>query len=301
MELKNVFTFLRVAELGSFTKTANELGYSQSTITVQIRQLETELGFPLFDRIGKKVSLTPMGEEFVTYASAIMRITEKARAMGRTSGTYYGTLRLGILESLFMWRFSDLIPCFHRELPFIGIEIKTASGSELYQMLRQNELDIVYILGKKLTQRDCIRACTNPERMVFVTASDNPLIHTNQLLLGEVLRQPLILAERMAIYRRELDEAAAAQNIEVTPFLEVDNVVALRKLLKQKMGVSFLPEYSVAESVRKGELSILEVKDCDIRLWSQVMYHRNKWVTPQMELFIKLIRGTISAEQEESS
>ena len=102
MELKNINTFVRVAELNSFTKAANELGYSQSTVTIQIKQLENELNFLLFDRIGKNVSLTPRGEDFLMYANEFLRLEAQALSLKGGADAVSGTLRLGVLESLFV-------------------------------------------------------------------------------------------------------------------------------------------------------------------------------------------------------
>ncbi|GHS98960.1 LysR family transcriptional regulator [Synergistales bacterium] len=291
MELKNILTFLRAAELRSFTKVAQELGYTQSTITIQIKQLEKELGVLLFDRIGRTISLTPMGEEFVHYAKEIMRIALNAKTIGtKKPETFRGALRIGILESLFIWRFSDLIPRFHSTFPLVSIEAKLATGSELYHMLKQNDVDIIYVLDKKISQKDCVKTCVNSEKIVFITSPDNPLAAQKDIYLSEIVKYPLILAERIAIYRRELDEAAARQEIEFTPLLEVGSLEVILKLLKRKMGISFLPEYVVKESVLNGELILLDVRDCDISLCSQVVYHKNKWVTPQMSFLMELVR-----------
>ena len=74
MEFRNILTFLRAAELHSFTRAAEEMGYAQSTVTFHIQQLEAEIGVSLFDRIGKKVSLTPAGEQLVTYANQMLQL-----------------------------------------------------------------------------------------------------------------------------------------------------------------------------------------------------------------------------------
>lgn len=290
MELRNIATFLKVATLASFTKAAEDLGYSQSTATIQIQQLEKELGITLFDRIGKKVSLTPMGEEFIGYANEMMRIAAKAQTIGKSPTTYYGELRVGILESLFTWYFADQIPEFCRELPNVRLNIKTSTGTELTKMLAHNERDIIFILGDKISHKECIRAFAAPVEIVFVAATDNPLTKRAGIPLAEVLEQPVILAERDAIYRIELDRLAAHHNLEFFPFLEVNSLVIILKLLKKKMGISFLPEYVVREDIQKGKLAVLDVDGCDIKLWSQVLYHKNKWVTPQMELFIDIVR-----------
>jgi len=293
MDLKNVLTFLRAAELGSFTKAAQELGYTQSTVTFQIKQLEKELGIMLFDRIGRSISLTPMGEGFIPYANEIMRITLNTKILGVEPEKLRGTLRLGILESLLIWRFSDLIPEFHRTFPLVNIEAKSATGSGLYHMLRQNDVDIIYILDKKISYKDCVKSCINLEKIVFIASPDYPLAAQKHITLSEIVKHPLILAERIALYRQVLNETAASQDLEITPFLEVDHLELIIKLLKKGMGISFLPEYVVRESILGGELVLLNVSDCVVNLWSQVVYHKNKWVTPQMDLMMKLIQESI--------
>ena len=110
MELRNLITFLRAAKLESFTKTAEELNYVQSTVTMQIRQLETELGYPLFDRIGKKVFLSQKGKELLPYAEQIVQAMHNATQIKSPSSEVKGVLHLGILESLFTSVFSGLIP-----------------------------------------------------------------------------------------------------------------------------------------------------------------------------------------------
>ena len=95
MELRNINTFLKVAATQNFSKAAEQLGYSQSAVTVQIRQLEKELGTPLFERIGKRVSLTERGMEFISYANEIMRVTDQARFFAKDQRELDGTLRIG--------------------------------------------------------------------------------------------------------------------------------------------------------------------------------------------------------------
>lgn len=290
MELKNIYTFLRVAELSSFTKAAETLGYSQSTVTIQIKQLENELGVMLFDRIGKTISLTSNGVSFMDYANEFVRLATKVKSLGQPPEKIVGTLRLGVLESIFVWQITDLLPIFYEKFPYINIEIKSATGAVLYKMLRQNDLDIIYLLDNVIYQKDCIRACTSPVDVKFVASPENPLVKQKNISLAEIAKQPLILAERDAIYRRELDNEAAKKNIEIVPMLEVDNLEVVIRLLKKNLGISFLPDYVVNESVNRNELAVLDVKYSNLNLWSQLVYHKNKFLTPQMQAFIELIR-----------
>ena len=95
MEIRNILTFLKVAGTQNFSKAAEQLGYSQSAVTIQIQQLEKELGTQLFERIGKRVYLTEKGQEFIGYASEIMRVTNEALTFAGEEHTTRGTLKIG--------------------------------------------------------------------------------------------------------------------------------------------------------------------------------------------------------------
>lgn len=100
MELRNISTFLKVAGTQNISKAADQLGYSQSAVTVQIRQLEKELGTQLFERIGKRITLTERGVEFTTYANEIMKLTNQALTFANAESEMEGTLRIGGVESV---------------------------------------------------------------------------------------------------------------------------------------------------------------------------------------------------------
>ena len=99
MEVRNLITFLKIIETGSFSKAAEQLTYSQSTVTVQIQQLEEEIGVQLFDRIGKKIYVTEKGHELEAYAQQIIALTQQAAAIGGEEQELQGTLRLACLDS----------------------------------------------------------------------------------------------------------------------------------------------------------------------------------------------------------
>lgn len=291
MEFRNIITFLCVAELGSFTGAANQLGYVQSTVTMQIKQLEEELGTVLFDRIGKRVELTANGQSFMHYANLLVNISEQAKLIGKQPEKIEGELRVGILESLLMWVLSEKLPEYYKIFPLIKVRTRTAPSNELFQMLKQNELDIVYFLGKKMYSTDFVCAWSEPVRIVFVSHPENPFANKKSVLLQELVEQPFILTENNGFYRNALEETAMQRGIAIQPLFVIDNTSAIIKLLKKGLGISFLPEYAVKESLINNELVIINVEDCSIQFWSQLFYHKDKWLTPQMESFIELIKN----------
>ena len=110
MELRTVATFLRVAELQSFSRAAEQLGYSQAAVTVQVKQLEQELGAPLFERIGRRIQLTEEGTRFIPAAMELLKAAHKAKALVHADGSPAGRLRIGTAESLLMSVLTPLMP-----------------------------------------------------------------------------------------------------------------------------------------------------------------------------------------------
>ena len=145
MEIRTLTTFLKVAETQSFTQAAALLGYSQSAVTIQIRQLEKELQVQLFDRIGKQVSLTDKGRQLMVYANTIIEAAEQASSLGLDDSEPEGILRLGTVDSLAATILPDLLSQLHLQYPKIRSEIVILEGSEIIGAPRQNQVDAVFI------------------------------------------------------------------------------------------------------------------------------------------------------------
>ena len=113
MEIRQLQTFVQAAQLESFSKTAEMLGYSQSAITVQMRLLETELNTRLFDRMGKRVVLTPQGREFLKSANKILYEVNKASKSMNEERELTNPLHVGTIESLCTAKFPRILSEFH--------------------------------------------------------------------------------------------------------------------------------------------------------------------------------------------
>ena len=123
MELREIAAFLQVAQLKSFSKAARALGYSQAAVTIQIKQLEQELGIHLFDRIGKQTILTHQGMVFYDHAAAVMREISCARAAVTESQELTGALTIGTIESICASIFPDLMEAFHKAHPKVKVSM----------------------------------------------------------------------------------------------------------------------------------------------------------------------------------
>ena len=150
MDIKNLSTFIYVAELRSFTKAGERLGYSQSTVSFQIRQLENELGVPLFERINRTVTLTEHGVRLLRSAYKINELVEGFLEEVKGEPEVQGKVRLVMSDSLSNEVIRRIFPELHRNYPGITLECIAAGTQEMFRLLNQNEADMVYTLDNHI-------------------------------------------------------------------------------------------------------------------------------------------------------
>lgn len=298
MELRNITTFLRVAELQNFTHAAEELGYSQSAVTVQIQQLEHELGVPLFERIGRTVHLTAPGQAFLREANEVMRAAERARDAVRLAPEPEGILRIGTMESLSASIISRLVGEYHKKFPLVKVVVYTERADGLLEMMRRNDVDFIYYIDAKHFSPDWVIPLDREEQIVFVAAPKNPLVGKQGIHLEKIITQPCVLTEEGQGYRIPFDQLLAERNLRVIPILEIGSTEVIVRMVEESNGVSLLPMYVVGEHLKSGRLVKLDVPEFSAAMHQQLVYHKNKWVTPQMQGFIDLIVQYVNRTQQ---
>ena len=296
MEIRTLITFLRVAELRSFSRSAAQLGYSQAAVTIQIRQLEEELGVQLFERIGKKVRLTEEGRNLIPRAIDVMNAVRAVRDMGRGDEPA-GQLRLGTAESLLISVLPPVMMEFCRRCPKVEFSTCTDMVTGLFDMVRQNDIDVLYFLDRRTNFPEWVKVAERRERALFVTSPANPLAKERHISVERLLMEPLLLTEKGVSYRYAMEQELAAAGQEIRPVLETGNTDILTQMLLKNMGVSFLPEFVVRDYLADGRLAALDTVCPEIEMWSQLVYHRNKLVTPQMEIFLDLMKKNMESRE----
>ena len=283
MEIRNLITFLKVTELKSFSKAAEALDYSQSAVTVQIQQLERELGVQLFDRIGKNITMTQYGKDFIAYAQDVTTAVARAKTFAATNSELTGTVRVGTLDSLMTASFADIVPVFHQRFPHVLSNIRVDTIAGLKERLIKNELDLIYTLDLQTLDTQFVQTFEAEEDIVVVTNINNPLTRRKNVRLADLVHFPFILINRSNAYRDQFDRELARQGLNVEPFLELESdVLALRLISENPEYLSVLPRYTIQKSIHEKNLAIIPVADCTMHEWRQVLYHKNKVLTPQI-------------------
>jgi len=291
MDIKSLSIFMEVAEQGSFTKAGDKLGYSQPTISFQIKQLEKELGVSLFDRIGHTVSLTDAGRDALRYAQHICYLSQEMLMDTTGHREPAGILRLGMADSLceplIAGRFAD----FREQYPRVSLHISTGDTSELMKLLDRNEVDMICTLDDHVYDNNYVIAEEEEIQTHFVVSHRSDLVRKKRLRMEEILDRPFMLTEKGMSYRRLMDEKLARDNMEIQPILETGRADLICALAEEDAGIGFLPDYVTESNVRSGRLVRLNIQDFRIYVWKQIMYRRDKWVSLPMQAMIKHLSG----------
>ena len=290
MELRNINTFLHVAELHSFSRAARELDYSQSAVSSQIALLEAELGVPLFDRVGKTVRLTDAGQTFLHYARTLLTTAQQAKAALQPAPEARGTLRVAIADSLCSALMPGVLARFHALCPRVEVSFRSGSTQEMQDMLAANRADLAYTFDQPVTSPAFVRLLDEPEPCCFLAPAGHPLAGRQGLTLADLAGQEFLLTERGMSYREALEQLLAARQLTLRPYLELGDAALLCRLVEDGMGLTFLPQY-IMDACLTGRAVPLEVADCRIEMRRQLFCHKEKWITPQMRVFIRLCGG----------
>lgn len=289
MELRNLITFIHVAELGSFTKAAEQLGYSQSTVSFQIKQLEEELGCLLFERINHTIALTERGHELVSYAHGVRALMDEFKeslTKEELSGSIHIVTPDSICDDMINSHYID----FHEKYPSISIRFTTGDSALMLDMLDHNEADFIITLDSRLYNKDYIIAKEELVPMHFVASANSKFAGKKNLSIKDIINEPFILTENGQGYRRVFDKELAKKSLEIVPVLEIGRTDMITSLVAQGDMISFLPDFVTKDLAQSGELCYLDVKDMNIEIWKQLIYHKNKWMSKSLKIFIDYVK-----------
>ncbi len=276
--------FSEVARQLSFTGAAQTLNLTPPAVTMQVRELEKHIGLPLFDRSGRKVSLTTVGEYMLVYARKMLATLKDAEdAAARLQKLEVGLLTIGMVSTA-KYFLPHLLARFRQEHQGIDIKLVVGNREQLVKMLYANEVDIA-IMGRPPTEMATRAEPFAAHPHVFVAAVDHPLASAESLLPRDLERQPFILREpgsgTRAALERFLEKARIAPNVT----MEMASNETIKQAVMAGMGLSFLSLHTLGLELDNRLISILDVEGSPVvRAWN-VVHMLSKLLSPAAEAF----------------
>lgn len=295
MDIKNIETFIRVAEIGNFSRTAEELGYAQSTVTMQIKQLEGEIGVPLFERQGKRVSLSKEGRQFLNYAYHIAKCTAEMKESFSGAKDPTGVLTVGIVESLCSSIFKEIFEEYMQQWTDVKLKVRISNAEGILQMLKLNQVDFVIILDKEVKSQELKMALRREENVTFFCSRRNRLSSSDTWMLQDILNERFIMWERKTAYQKHFDRILDEKNIHVFSAMETGSTDMLVNFVGKNLGISLAPEILLTSCTEKDSLHLFSVPEYQDKLYTQLIYKKDKWLSPAMKEFVDLTREKLFA------
>jgi DNA-binding transcriptional LysR family regulator len=242
MDLRHLQTFKTIAEEGSFVQAAERLQYAQSTITLQIQQLEEELGIELFDRKKRKIQLTAAGQMLLIHAHHVLnQLKQMQQDLSDLSAGESGTLRVGIIEPVARLYLTDVLRTFRARYPRIRLTIEVLSTIRTHEQIAADQLD----LGISTPPPASAGLTFEPlltEEMVLLLPCDHPLQKRADIALSDLCDECLLLTHPPCAYRSAIEQAFMARGLPLAVSVEIGSLEIIKQAVQQRLGVALLPQ-----------------------------------------------------------
>lgn len=290
MDIRHFKTFKSIIEEGSFSHAALKLGYTQSTVTSQIQQLEQDLSIKLFEKIGRNMVLTSLGKELIPYADELLNTVKKIESVGKFGDKITGELKIAVAESLMSYKLQNVLSMFKEKAPNVKLSMVSLNCYAIKNMLANGEVDLglMYDVGSKNYSLCTVKLSDFNVALVCSPQFDQKKLDFSAP--NQKINTSLIINEVESVYRKILESYFLDKNILLNNTIELSSIEAIKKCVASNLGISFLPRFTIEEELNNGKLEELKADGLDAKITAIYAYHKNKWISPAMSLFIKLIR-----------
>jgi DNA-binding transcriptional LysR family regulator len=296
MEIRQLRAFLAIADAHTFTAAARRIHYTQAALSMQIKQLEKEVGVPLFTRMPRRVVLTEAGERLHERAHLIMREHDAALAeLAELAGAERGRLRMGSASGMVS---ADALPAILKRLrrAHAHAEVSVTSGTseELVGKILTGELDVAFV-SLPVQARNVETELLSQDQLVAIASPRHALAGQRVVSAFALAGEKLILGERGGNTRRLIDEFFAEAGLKPTVAMELSRQQAIKNMVAADMGVGIVPLSVARDDVERGRLVRWWIEGARINWELGVARLSGGYLSPVTQTFLELCRGHFSA------
>ncbi|MBK3915443.1 LysR family transcriptional regulator [Listeria ivanovii] len=289
MELRQLKYFMEVARVEHMTKASENLHVAQSAVSRQITKLEEELGVPLFDRIGRNMQLTSVGQDFLNQATIALNELQKAEALV----TEYidpakGTVRVGLPNSLSTKVLPSVISAFREKYPQITYQFMEGTNEELTELLISGVLDMTFLspVPESDDQMEAVRFFD--EKLKLIVPQTHPLAENFNVSLKELAKEKFVLYPEDFDLYKIVTNTAIKKGFEPEIAFQSRDFYTIQGLVGAGLGISILPEMILDGAIFK-ETKSIALQDKELRRSVGIITTKKRNLSPSENLFRSFI------------
>jgi DNA-binding transcriptional LysR family regulator len=291
VEIRQLRAFVAIAESGTFTAGALRVHVTQAAISMQIRQLETEIGAKVFVRAPRHVILTEAGEQLLRRARHILREHDAALdEIAELAGAERGRLRIGSASAMVL---TEQLPAILKELrkqhPAAEIAVTSGTSEVLVDQILAGEVDIAFV-SLPVDERGIKTERLSEDQLVAIASPRHKLAKQRTVSAYTLAGERLILGERGGNTRRLIDQFFAQAGVTLRVAMELSRQQAIKRMVEEDMGVGIVPLLSVKEEVEKGKLIRWWIEGAQINWELGIAQLSNGYDSPIMQKFVALAK-----------
>ncbi len=290
MEIKYLETFKTILVTGSFSKAAQKLNYTQSTITFQIKQIENELGIQLFEKIGRQMKLTKDGKALLPYVDGVLSSVNDLIQLNQNP--LEGSLEIDVAETILCYKLAPVLKEFHRLAPKAKLSIKSTNCYETYNKLKNGTSDIG-IFYENINKDMSIFEFHRLGLYLMDCVVSPKVYEENPNLLSDSISIPFVINEPNCIFRQIFEENCANEKIDISHTVELGSIPSIINLVEHDFGMTYLPSFTLEDKLLNKQLIKIPTAQDNKLLQAVVAIHRNKAKNPLISLFIDLVKQYI--------
>ena len=289
MEIRQLRAFVAIAESGTFTAGAQRVHVTQAAISMQIRQLETEIGAKVFVRAPRHVILTEAGEQLLRRARHILREHDAALdEIAELAGAERGRLRIGSASAMVLTeQLPSILKDLRKQHPAADITVTSGTSEVLVDQILAGEVDIAFV-SLPVDVRGIKTERLSEDQLVAIASPRHKLAKQRTISAYTLAGERLILGERGGNTRRLIDQFFAQAGVTLRVAMELSRQQAIKRMVEEDMGVGIVPLQSVKEEVDKGKLIRWWIEGAQINWELGIAQLSNGYDSPIMQKFVSL-------------
>jgi DNA-binding transcriptional LysR family regulator len=296
--LRRLQVFEAVARLQSFSRAAAELHLTQPAVSMQVQQLEGEVGLPLYEQMGRGVDLTPAGREVVACARALaQRLREAEELLAAMKGVGGGEISISALSTA-KYHVPMLLAEFRRKHPDVRVRLSVSNREQVVRDLTENSVDLA-IMGTPPRGLDTIAVPFARHPIAIIAPPGHALARGKRLPLARLAQETFLIRERGSGTRSAMERVFRERRFHPRETIEMSSNETIKQAVMAGMGISFLSLHTVGLEVAAKRLAVLEVAGTPvIRHW-YVIHRARKRLSPVAEAFktFLIARGAKAIDQ----